>query len=576
MAGKIRVHPETLVTLQYLEADALAAVQRDCSERGTDVVTTLLREGHANLEQMYHAYARENGYHYLALEDIHPTRDVLSHIEHEVAREYKIVPVSVNDGRLHVATSNPTTALANVLDFELEYAIASDQTLASKVAEYYSAASEAASINISASGPTTDAPSLEDLIASSGAGTGDQSVAKSVQLLIMEGIQRLASDIHLEPVGKVVRVRYRVDGELRTASELTYQEDVARLVVSRIKVMSGLDSNERRRPQGGRVSFAHRAQKIDLRIAIMPVRGGEKVVMRILANDLVGKPLNELDFSDRNLTMMREALRKPHGMILVTGPTGSGKTTTLYSGISEVATDSVNVMTVEDPVEYQFDGVNQVQVKPEVGLDFAQVLRSFLRADPDIILVGEIRDRETAEIAIKASLTGHLVLSTLHTNSAALTISRLMDMGVEPYLVADSLTAALSQRLVRRLCRHCREPYTPSPVEVEQLSGKIPDTIPEVFRANPHGCRNCRRGYMGRLPVHELLPVTGKVKAAISEGKTAPQIESIARSEGKMRTLVQDGWEKIVAGLTDIDQIAALSSGSDDFSDVEATFGEAA
>ena len=568
---QIQINPQTLVVLGLLTPERLEAVTAEAKRLERSVSGVLLNQGF-DLEHLYRAYAHENAYPYVSIDDIDPPGDVRQMVRHDVARSLQVVPLSVShDGRVLIAVSNPSRRVRNALEealpYEIDYAIASILTLQKKVAEYYSAASEAATIAIASATTITDnTPSLDELLSASS--NNDQAVSKNVGLLIMEGLQRGASDIHLEPIAKMMRVRYRVDGELRTAKEITYQPNDGDRIIANIKAMCGLDATERRLPQDGRVSFKVRDRKIDLRIAIIPVSsglGGEKVVLRILSSEMAGEPLDKLDFSDMNLRMLRSALRKPNGLILVTGPTGSGKSTTLYSGINEVAVEGVNVMTAEDPVEYKFDGINQVQINTDIDLTFARVLRTFLRADPDVILVGEIRDEETVEIATKAALTGHLVLSTLHTNSAALTVTRLIEMGLEPYVVADALTTCLSQRLVKRLCTRCRVPYVPSLTEVERLSGEIPDSLPTVFAANPEGCRNCRRGYLGRVPLHELMPITSDIKAAIASGAKAPEIEQMAIASGRMKTLVQDGWGKILLGKTDIAQVASIMTTDDDF-----------
>ena len=571
----IKINPQSLAMVNAITRDQYMEIMRTIHDGNHgDPIRYMLKNDIISRENIFHAFAYEKGLPYLTQDDISPSEEVVASVPHSEAREHKILPVALRNGRLMVAVSEPTRQVKNVLEriitHEIDYAIASNETINAKVAEYYSAAAEAGQLTITTTA-TVDAPSLESLLAAGETGGDSANISKSVQLLIMEGISRNASDIHLEPIAKLMRVRYRVDGRLDVAHELSYTPEIGELVIARIKVLAKLDTTERRKPQDGRISFSSKGKKIDLRIATLPVKsgkGGEKVVMRILANDLAGKPLHELDFSKRNLAMMRAALKKPQGMVLVTGPTGSGKSTTLYSGISEVATDDVNVMTAEDPVEYKFDGVNQVQIHEKIGMTFPAALRSFLRADPDVILVGEIRDGETAEIAIKAALTGHLVLSTLHTNSAALTVSRLVEMGAQPYLVADALTAVVAQRLVKRLCKTCKVPYDVSMEEIQGLTGEIPDEIPQIFEANPDGCRYCSRGYKGRVPIHELLPVTRKVKSAIAKGMPADEVQAIAIAEGGMRTMMQDGWEKIAQGITDIGQVAMLNSEEEIFASV--------
>lgn len=569
---RIEIDPRTLVRTGAISPEKFKEVVASYPE-GTDLISAMLRTQTIVEEDVFRAYAYESKIPYVEADDISPPKEVLEIVSHEFAREHVVVPLRISGGKLVIAVRSPSmklrSALGQVVDYELDFAIASNHTLNSKINEYYSADSEAASIGME-SEDEDFAPSLDSLLNSVDDGS-DQTITKSVGLLITQGVSVGASDIHIEPFAKKVRVRYRVDGELRV-SRLDYKSSVGLRVISRIKVMARLDTTEHRKPQDGRISFTHNRKRVDIRVAIIPVvsgeGGGSKVVMRILANDLAGKPLSELNFSDINYKFMQKAISKPHGMILVTGPTGSGKSTTLYSALTEVAKDNVNVMAVEDPVEYKVDGVNQVQVHPDAGVTFANSLRAFLRADPDVILVGEIRDGETAEIAIKAALTGHMVFSTLHTNSASLTISRLAEMGTAPYLIADALTAVLSQRLVKRLCQLCRVAYEPEISEIMALNGgEIPVNIPTIYAASETGCARCSKGYSGRVPVHELLPVNAKVKRAIMKGQSSEEIEQIAVETAGMKTLLRDGWEKVASGLTDIASISSLGAGEYDFFD---------
>ncbi len=556
--------------------DAFERTPKDASGQimpGESIVVTMLRENMITREDLAQAHATERRCRYAPQEKITPKPEVLEMVPHEVAREHRIVPLGVMNGKLLIACMTPSrqlkNALENLLNYELDYAIASETTLNAKISEFYSAASEASHLDLSSSFDN-EAATLDNLIEAADTGDGAESagIVKMVRLIIAEGITRGASDIHFEPHGKMYRVRYRVDGSLAVAEDLTLTPAQAVRIISRIKVMANLDTAERRKPQDGRVSFRQAKRKIDLRIAVLPSKsdenGGEKVVMRILDGSVSQKPLSQLDFSPRNLSLMETLLQRPHGILLVTGPTGSGKSTTLYSGIKSIATDDRSIYTVEDPVEYKLDGISQTQVETKIGVTFESVLKSFLRADPDVILVGEIRDGITAEIAVKAALTGHLVLSTLHTNSAALTISRLLEMGTEPYLLADALLGALSQRLVKRLCTKCRVPVESNFELVQAMSGEdFPEHLPTIYEANPDGCRLCNRGYKGRIPLHELLPITDAMREAIIAGKPVEEIEKIGVESGMLRTLLQDGWDKIVAGHTDVAQVAAIAQGGD-------------
>ncbi len=365
-----------------------------------------------------------------------------------------------------------------------------------------------------------------------------------------------ASDVHIEPQENEVIVRYRVDGVLRVVNRFPRQ--LIRPLVSRIKIMASLDIVERRLPQDGRIPFKRFSSKdldLDLRVATAPMQHGEKVVMRLLDKNKAVLPLSDLGFSDYNLKRYRARIAAPDGMILHVGPTGSGKSMTLYAALNEIKRPDINVQTAEDPIEYTLDGINQLQVHPEIGLSFARALRSYLRQDPDVLLVGEIRDRETADVAIEAALTGHLLLSTLHTNDAASTVVRLTEMGLEPFLVSSSLLVVCAQRLLRRLCTDCSTPYAPSPEE-RRMVGATPDEPLELYR--PVGCPRCNDiGYRGRIGIHELLIPDEKMRKAIAQGITAEDLKHLAVTECGTVTLYWDAMEKVRAGLCALEDAIA-------------------
>jgi type IV pilus assembly protein PilB len=381
----------------------------------------------------------------------------------------------------------------------------------------------------------------------------DAPIVKYVNLLITQAIQDRASDIHLEPTETDLRVRYRIDGVLHEV--MRSPKAIQSGVISRLKIMADINIAERRIPQDGRLSVNAHGKKIDLRVATLPTVWGEKVVMRILDNSTARLDLADLGFSDDNYERYSRSFVKPYGMILVTGPTGSGKSTTLYATLNIISRPEVNVITVEDPVEYRLPNINQVQTNNKAGLTFASALRSILRSDPDIVLIGEIRDHETGQIAVEAALTGHLVLSTLHTNDAPSAITRLTEMGIEPFLVGSALDAVLAQRLARRLCPKCKEAYTPTPESLVQA--KFPwqdgEALPELFR--PIGCSVCAKtGYKGRLALHEVMTVSEDIERLAVERASSTAIESVAKSEG-MKTLRDDGMAKVLAGVTSLDEI---------------------
>lgn len=384
-------------------------------------------------------------------------------------------------------------------------------------------------------------------------------VVKLVNNIIEGGVRQRASDIHIEPFEYNVRVRYRIDGVLREI--ISYDRALYAAIIARLKVISGMDISEKRKPQDGRITITVDRREYDIRVSNLPTVFGEKVVMRLASKEGFKRDKKDLGLSPTDLVKFDNILRNPHGIILVTGPTGSGKSTTLYTALSELASDEVNIITVEDPVEANVDNVNQVQVNVKANLTFASALRSILRQDPDIIMIGEIRDGETAEIAVKASITGHLVVSTLHTNSTAASISRLIDMGIEPYLLGDSLVGIIAQRLVRRLCPECKESYEAD--EEEKRILKVPQNEPlKLYKAC--GCEACgNTGYYGRIGVYEIMPISRKIKNLIASGANADEITAQAVTEG-MNTLRMSASNYVKQGLTSFSEMMKITYETDD------------
>ena len=384
-------------------------------------------------------------------------------------------------------------------------------------------------------------------------------VVKLVNNIIEGGVRQRASDIHIEPFEYNVRIRYRIDGVLREI--ISYDRALYAAIIARLKVISGMDISEKRKPQDGRITITVDRREYDIRVSNLPTVFGEKVVMRLASKEGFKRDKKDLGLSPTDLVKFDNILRNPHGIILVTGPTGSGKSTTLYTALSELASDEVNIITVEDPVEANVDNVNQVQVNVKANLTFASALRSILRQDPDIIMIGEIRDGETAEIAVKASITGHLVVSTLHTNSTAASISRLIDMGIEPYLLGDSLVGIIAQRLVRRLCPECKESYEADEEEKRVL--KVPQNEPlKLYKAC--GCEACgNTGYYGRIGVYEIMPISRKIKKLIASGANADEITAQAVTEG-MNTLILSASNYVKQGLTSFSEMMKITYETDD------------
>lgn len=392
-------------------------------------------------------------------------------------------------------------------------------------------------------------PQTEDLLDSE----DDAPIIKLINAMLSEAIKEGASDIHIETFEKDLIIRFRIDGVLREI--LRPNRKLASLLISRIKVMAQLDIAEKRLPQDGRISLLIAGRAVDVRVSTMPANHGERVVLRLLDKNNARLDLTELGMTRSNRNLFAELIRKPHGIILVTGPTGSGKSTTLYAGLSEINTKDLNILTVEDPIEFAIDGIGQTQVNPRVDMTFARGLRAILRQDPDVVMVGEIRDAETAQIAVQASLTGHLVLSTLHTNTASGALTRLEDMGIEPFLLSSSLLAVLSQRLVRTLCSHCREAHTATNEE-RVLLGIAPATEATIYRAT--GCEKCNHtGYRGRTGIHEMLVVDEQIRELVHNGQGEQAIERYARKH--YPSIRQDGREKVLAGITSLEEVLRVT-----------------
>lgn len=379
-------------------------------------------------------------------------------------------------------------------------------------------------------------------------------IVQLVKSMIEQAVRQRASDIHIEPMERQVRVRYRIDGALY--ERMTYSQRLLSAIVARIKIIGGMDISEKRKPQDGRITQVVDRQEYDIRASVLPTVYGEKVVMRLTSKNALTLEKRRLGLNDAELEKFDHILKNPHGILLVTGPTGSGKSTTLYTALSELNTEDVNIITVEDPVEANIDGINQVQVNPKANLTFASALRSILRQDPDIIMIGEIRDAETAQIAVQASITGHLVVSTLHTNSAASTVTRLADMGIESYLIADSVVGIIAQRLVRRLCPDCKQAYE-APNEEKELLGC--STTEPLRLYKPCGCDKCdNTGYKGRIGVYEIMEVTPRLKRVIAHNEDADKIKNMALEDG-MKTLRMRAGEYVVDGTTSITEMLKVS-----------------
>ena len=519
----------------------------------------LVEEGLVDERDLVRALAKHIGVEYVNLADITIDPAAASMIPESLARRYVAIPFAFEGEKLVVALSDP----ANVLAIDDIRAISGRDIVARVAAksDVESALQSIAGLDDSVSDLAdlveTEDVSTEDLSAVE-ASTEEAPIVKLVNMLITKATADRASDIHVEPTDKDLRVRFRIDGVLHEI--MRTPRTVAAAVVSRLKIMADMDIAERRRPQDGRISVRVGSRSIDLRVSALPTIYGEKVVMRILDTSTAMLELTDLGFETDNLERYRSSYSKPYGCILVTGPTGSGKSTTLYSTLNVLNHPDVNIVTVEDPVEYRLAGISQVQVNKKAGLTFANALRSFLRQDPDIMLVGEIRDKETGNIAIESALTGHLVLSTLHTNDAPSTVSRLTEMGIEPFLVGSAVDSVLGQRLARRLCSNCKVPYQATHEELTHAGwdwAEMGEEIPELFR--PEGCNQCSNtGYRGRLAMHEVMLVSEEIERLVVQHAPTDQIAAMAVEQG-MRTMRQDGLVKAKRGLTSIEEVLRVT-----------------
>ncbi|MET0590316.1 MAG: ATPase, T2SS/T4P/T4SS family [Naasia sp.] len=530
-------------------------------ERGDDAtIRSLLEDGSVTESQVATARAVRANLSTVELVDYPVDPAAIALVPAGMCRRYEVLPIALENGKLVLAMVDPNDLFAlddvsAVTGMHIEPRVVARPDLLTAIDTHLRAdgemndltnALEEQSVRAEESAPQQFEASDDDV-----------PIVRFVNLLISQAIQDHASDIHIEPGEFEMQVRYRIDGVLHKMQ--TAPKAIQNGVISRLKIMADIDIAERRRPQDGRISVAHLDRTIDLRVATLPTVWGEKIVMRILDDANGSMDIEDLHIVGRNLEVFQKAYAKPHGMILVTGPTGSGKSTTLYTTLRTVARPEINVITVEDPVEYMMPGISQVQVNPKAGLTFATALRSILRSDPDVILLGEIRDHETAQIAIEASLTGHLVLSTLHTNDAPSAITRLTEMGIEPFLVGSAIDCVVAQRLARKLCERCKEQYE-HPVNklVPLRFGLFQDqAIPPIYR--PVGCSSCSgTGYRGRIALHEVMPVTEEIERLAVERASSMAIAKTAVEQG-MSTLREDGWTKVKLGLTSVEEVLRVA-----------------
>ena len=563
---------EILVSKGIISQEQLTEATKVAGDSGKKLHEEILRLGYAPPARVMKALAKANRMAFTDLEGMTVPDEVIDLVPESVARENTILPLREEGTMLRVATSDPTDIdtqekLRFILNREVEMTLAMrDQIVESINRHYGSGDGESADSMLTQEFTDTEIDFTETTVEQEAALKQDEDessapVVKLVNLIITEAVALKASDIHIEPFENEIRVRYRIDGRLVVRDSAPRR--LLGAILSRIKILSRLDIAERRRPQDGRIKITTKDGKdFDLRVSVLPTNHGQSVVMRLLDKDNIKVGIRQLGLSENDFRQFKSLIRRPNGIILVTGPTGSGKTTTLYASLNELNRSDTKIITAEDPVEYYLSGINQVEVRHNIGLDFARVIRAMLRQAPNVILVGEMRDTETAQMGIQASLTGHLVFSTLHTNDAPSAITRMIDMGVPAYLVASSVVAVLAQRLVRLNCANCRQPHEPLESEL-QAAGFTPEQLARANFMKGRGCVKCqKRGYKGRMGIFEMMVLNNKIRELAFQGAATQDIRRAAVAGG-MRVMFDDGLEKVLQGQTTLEEVFRVAKRSD-------------
>lgn len=553
---------QILVLEGKLDADDLELALREHHKTGERLGTILIKMGLVSEEDVLRALAQQLQLPFVRLSEVQIPKEVIEKIPAKIVSHYNLVPLEQTNGTLRVAVSDPLDVhtlddLRLLLKMEVEPVVAPPKDIDEAIKRYYGIGADTVEELMQEQGGETTIEvdrTIEDIDEMA----EDASIVRFVNQIIAEAISDRATDIHVEPFEQELRIRYRIDGMLYEAAIPPSIKRFQSAIISRIKIMADMNIAERRLPQDGKIKVRVQDKDFDLRVSTLPTPYGESISIRILSRDSDLISLDRLGLDEYHLKILRRMIKKPHGIIFVTGPTGSGKSTTLYAALTEINTVDKKILTVEDPIEYRIPGVTQVQVNPQIDLTFARVLRTMLRQDPDVIMVGETRDPETAQAAIRAALTGHLVFSTLHTNDAAGAVSRLLDMGIEPFLVASSVEGLIAQRLVRVLCPDCKVPYNPPPEVIARLRLNKLDTSEAQFM-RPAGCEKCRyTGFRGRTAIYEIIKVTEDLKQMIVARRPSNEIKQQAIANG-MRTIREDGWIKVRAGLTTIDEVLRVT-----------------
>ncbi len=557
---KIRIG-DLLVEAGAITSEELEEAIAYQKENGGKLGTVLVNQGFISQELLITVLTTQMGIDFVEIKACKLDEDILKLVPENLVNKYKALPIGYDENNpniLRVAMVDPMDL--NAIDdigiatnTQVEPVLAMEEDMNATIGKYFGSAQAMEAAEQYRKERESDMLSEAEEEALN-EDIENSPIVLLVKQIIEGGVRQRASDIHIEPLESSVRVRYRIDGALKQV--MSYDYTLLSAISARIKIIGGMDIAEKRKPQDGRITIMVDRREYDVRVSILPTVYGEKTVMRLTSKDGLTKPKSALGFGPKELKVFDGILSNPHGIILVTGPTGSGKSTTLYTSLSELNTEDVNIITVEDPVEANIDGINQVQVNVKAELTFAAALRSILRQDPDIIMIGEIRDGETAQIAVQAAITGHLVVSTLHTNSAASTVTRIIDMGIEPYVAGDALVGVIAQRLVRRLCNSCKQARLAEEDE-KMILGVDPDDDTVVYE--PVGCPLCGdTGYAGRIGVYEMMPVSKELQAVIAKGATADVIEKQALSEG-MLTLKMGAAKHVLAGITSLQEMKKIT-----------------
>ena len=559
----VEAYIKLLVKHKIVTKDQVIDANKLARKNQTSLGQALVELGYASEEHVMKSIAKTNGMEFVNLNKIDIPESVVELMPEAVARENSVLPIAVDGNSLQVVMSEPgdvetTEKLRFILNRDVRVVLGTKSSITAAINRVYGQIEGESADSMLQEFTDTKidfTETVEDVAAGEGGEGNDENsapIVRLVQMMITEAVQLRASDIHVEPFEDRVRIRYRIDGVLRQRDRLPKRQLGA--IISRIKILASIDIAERRRPQDGRIKVNVGEKELDLRVSIIPTNNGQSAVLRLLDKDNIRVGVRQLGFSEETFQKFQSLIKRPNGIILVCGPTGSGKTTTLYAALNSLNKPDRKIITAEDPVEYYLPGINQVEVKHNIGLDFARIIRAMLRQAPNVILVGEMRDAETASMGIQASLTGHLVFSTLHTNDAPTAVTRMIDMGVPGYLVASSVVAILAQRLVRTICKKCSTKFTPSEAVIKE-AGLTPEQVAGASFKRGKGCNTCgKTGYRGRMGIHEILMIDAHVREMIFENAPANLIREYAMEHG-MTTLFGDGLKKVVDGFTTFDEV---------------------